>query len=163
MKIIKGQEIVEDSWTHVADEDDLPEGQVIVSLARWQQDRESLLSRGGNSGLGIALDANHHAEDIADDLEHFDVVSLNFPVFRDGRAYSVARLLRDRYDYKGEVRATGDVLRDQLFYMYRCGFDAFEVRADRSVEDALKAFDEFSVVYQPSVEEPLPLWRRRSS
>jgi len=162
MKIIKGQEIIEDSWTRVADEDDLPEGQVIVSLARWQQDRESLLSR-GNSGLGVALDADHHAEDIADDLEHFDVVALNFPVFRDGRAYSVARLLRDRYDYKGEVRATGDVLRDQLFYMYRCGFDAFEVRADRSVEDALKAFDEFSVVYQPSVEEPLPLWRRRSS
>jgi uncharacterized protein (DUF934 family) len=162
MKIIKGQEIIEDSWTRVADEDDLPEGQVIVSLARWQQDRESLLSR-GNSGLGVALDADHHAEDIADDLEHFDVVALNFPVFRDGRAYSVARLLRDRYAYKGEVRATGDVLRDQLFYMHRCGFDAFEVRADRSVEDALKAFDEFSVVYQPSVEEPLPLWRRRSS
>ena len=161
MKIIKGQEIVEDTWTHVADEDDFPEGQVIVSLARWQQDREALIAR-GNSGLGVALDPEHHAEDIADDLEHFALVSLDFPVFRDGRAYSTARLLRDRYEYTGEVRATGDVLRDQLFYMYRCGFDAFEVRADRSIEDALKAFDEFSVVYQNSVEQPIPLWRRRS-
>ena len=161
MKIIKGQEIVEDAWTHVADEDDLPEGQVIVSLARWQQDRDALIAR-SNSGLGVALDPDHHAEDIADDLEHFAVVALDFPVFRDGRAYSTARLLRDRYDYKGEIRATGDVLRDQIFYMYRCGFDAFEVRADRSIEDALKAFDEFTVLYQPATDEELPLWRRRS-
>ena len=161
MKIIKGQEIVEDAWTHVADEDDLPEGQVIVSLARWQQDRDALIAR-SNSGLGVALDPDHHAEDIADDLEHFAVVALDFPVFRDGRAYSTARRLRDRYDYKGEIRATGDVLRDQIFYMYRCGFDAFEVRADRSIEDALKAFDEFTVLYQPATDEELPLWRRRS-
>ncbi len=160
MKIIKGQEIVEDTWTHVGDDEELPEGQVIVSLARWRQDRDSLIAR-GNSGLGVALDPDHHAEDIADDLEHFSVVSLDFPVFRDGRAYSTARLLRDRYDYKGELRATGDVLRDQLFYMHRCGFDAFEVRPDRSIEDALKAFDEFTVVYQPGTDEPLPLWRRR--
>ena len=132
MKIIKGQEVVEDTWNHVADEDELPEGQIIVSYARWQQDRDALIAR-SNSGLGVALDPEHHAEDIAGDLEHFAVVALDFPVFRDGRAYSTARLLRDRYDYKGELRATGDVLRDQLFYMYRCGFDAFEVRADRSI------------------------------
>jgi uncharacterized protein (DUF934 family) len=161
MKIIKGQEIVEDTWTHVDDDEDLPEGQVIVSLARWQQDRESLIAR-SNSGLGVALDPDHHAEDIANDLAHFSLVALDFPVFRDGRAYSTARLLRDRYDFKGELRATGDVLRDQIFYMHRCGFDAFEVRADRSIEDALKAFEEFSVVYQPGTDEPLPLWRRRT-
>ncbi len=160
MKIIKGQEIVEDMWTHVGDDEDLPEGQVIISLARWQQTRDSLIAR-SNSGLGVALDPEHHAEDIADDLEYFSVVALDFPVFRDGRAYSTARLLRDRYDFKGELRATGDVLRDQLFYMYRCGFDAFEVRPDRSIEDALKAFEEFTVVYQPGTDEPLPLWRRR--
>jgi uncharacterized protein (DUF934 family) len=160
MKIIKGQEIVEDMWTHVGDDEELPEGQVIVSLARWQLDRDSLIAR-SNSGLGVALDPEHHAEDIADDLEYFAVVALDFPVFRDGRAYSTARLLRDRYDFKGELRATGDVLRDQLFYMYRCGFDAFEVRPDRSIEDALKAFEEFTVVYQPGTDEPLPLWRRR--
>ena len=159
MKIIKGQEIVEDMWTHVGDDEELPEGQVIVSLARWHQDRDSLIAR-SNSGLGVALDPEHHAEDIADDLEYFVVVALDFPVFRDGRAYSTARLLRDRYDFKGELRATGDVLRDQLFYMYRCGFDAFEVRPDRSIEDALKAFEEFTVVYQPGTDEPLPLWRR---
>ena len=88
-------------------------------------------------------------------------MALNFPIFRDGRAYSTARLLRDRYGFKGELRATGDVLRDQIFFMRRVGFDAFEVRGDRSIEDALKAFDDFKVTYQPSADESQPLWRRR--
>jgi uncharacterized protein (DUF934 family) len=161
MRIIKGQEIVEDQWVHVEDEQPLPEGDVIISLARWQAEKDTLIGR-NQGGLGVRVSPDYHAEDIADDLEHFDVVALDFPVFRDGRAYSTARLLRDRYNYEGEIRATGDVLRDQLFYMFRCGFDAFEVRADRSIDDAIKAFSEMTVTYQPATDEPLPLWRRRA-
>ena len=161
MRIIKGQEIVEDQWVHVEDEQPLPEGDVIISLARWQAEKDTLIGR-NQGGLGVRVSPDYHVEDIADDLEHFDVVALDFPVFRDGRAYSTARLLRDRYNYEGEIRATGDVLRDQLFYMFRCGFDAFEVRADRSIDDAIKAFSEMTVTYQPATDEPLPLWRRRA-
>ena len=161
MKIIKGREIVDNEWARVADEDDLPDGKIIVSIDRWQADRDVLMGR-KNSGLGVELSSDHHAEDIADDLEHFEVIALNFPVFRDGRPYSTARLLREQYGYTGELRATGDVLRDQIFFMHRCGFDAYEIREDRSIEDALEAFDEFSVTYQNAADEPLPLWRRRS-
>jgi len=160
MRIIKDRAIVEDDWQHVENGSALPEGKIIVSLDRWREERDALLGR-KNSGLGIQLASDQHAEDIADDLENFEVVALHFPVFRDGRAFTTARLLRDRYGYQGELRATGDVLRDQIFYMHRCGFNAFEVRADRSVEDALKAFDDFTVTYQPSADEHLPLWRRR--
>ena len=100
-------------------------------------------------------------ESIADDLQHFQVVALNFPVFSDGRHYSSARLLRERYKYQGEVRAIGDVLRDQLFYMKRCGFDAFALRADRDPYEALESLKDFSVTYQAATDEPLPLFRRR--
>ena len=160
MRIIKDRHIVEDDWQNVEDGAPLPEGKVIVSLSRWRAERDQLIGR-RNSGLGIKLTSSEHAEDIAADLDNFEVVALNFPIFSDGRAYSTARLLRDRYGYQGELRATGDVLRDQIFFMHRVGFDAFEVRADRSIEDALKAFDDFSVTYQPSTDEHQPLWRRR--
>lgn len=89
------------------------------------------------------------------------MIAVNFPAFTDGRGFSSARLLRERYGYKGEIRAIGDVLRDQLFFMRRCGFDAYAIRADRSPEDALVSLDDFSEVYQTSVEQPLPLFRRR--
>src|SRR5690606_27713181 len=98
-------------------------GDLIVPLRLWREHAHALKARDG--GLGVWLDADEAVEDIADDLTHFQIVALNFPVFTDGRHYSSARLLRERYGYKGEVRAIGDVLRDQLFYMRRCGFDAF--------------------------------------
>jgi uncharacterized protein (DUF934 family) len=88
---------------------------------------------------------------------------VDFPVFRDGRGYSIGRLVRERYGYKGEIRAIGDVLRDQLTFMFRCGFDAYAVRADKDLHDALKAFDEFTVQYQGAVDNPSPLFRRREA
>lgn len=125
MPLIKDQQIVTDDWQHVEDGDALPAtGGAIVSLARWQADAESL--NGRNAPLGIRLKSEERAELIAADLDRFDVVALEFPAFKDGRAYSTARLLRERYRYTGEVRAVGDVLRDQLQFMLRCGFDAFE-------------------------------------
>jgi uncharacterized protein (DUF934 family) len=88
-------------------------------------------------------------------------IEVNFPSLADGRGYSIARLLRERYGYGGELRAVGDVQRDQLYYLARCGFDAFLLRKDEDADDALAAFDDFSETYQASVERPQPLFRRR--
>ena len=157
-KIIKQRQIIADHWQHVADGEPLPAGPVIVSLVRWQAEREALLVHPDK--LGVRLQSDDVVADIAEDLLHFAVIALEFPVFRDGRAYSQARLLRERYGYRGELRAVGDVLRDQLFFMQRCGIDAYELRSDRDLEDALEAFTEFTVTYQAAADEPLPLYRR---
>ncbi len=156
--VIKNRQIVEDRWQAVGDEDDLAAGPVIVSLARWRRERAELLARGGP--LGVRLPNTADLTDLVADLPLLEVVALEFPKFSDGRAYSQARLLRERHGYRGEIRAVGDVLRDQLFFMARCGFDAFEPRADRGLEDALAAFGEFSASYQPAADQPLPLYRR---
>lgn len=97
----------------------------------------------------------------ADRLRQVSRIEVNFPSFTDGRGYSIARLLRERHGYDGELRAVGDVQRDQLFYLARCGFDAFLLRKDADAEDALTAFNDFSEAYQASVERPQPLFRRR--
>lgn len=117
-----------------------------------------LLERG--EPVGVRLPNTTDVADLAEDLPLLAVVALEFPKFADGRAYSQARLLRERHGYRGEIRAVGDVLRDQLLFMARCGFDAFELRPDRSLEDALAAFGEFTESYQPAVDQPQPLYRR---
>jgi uncharacterized protein (DUF934 family) len=155
--VIKNRQISEDRWQHVADDAELPAGPAIVSLARWQRERAALLERGQ---VGVRLPNTANVADLAEDLPVLEVVALEFPKFADGRAHSQARLLRERYGYRGELRAVGDVLRDQLLFMARNGFDAFELRADRSLEDALAAFGEFSESYQPAADQPLPLYRR---
>ncbi|MBD7978942.1 MULTISPECIES: DUF934 domain-containing protein [Pseudomonas] len=162
-RIIKNEQIVDETW-HLLDKeaslDGLPNSDdLIVPLRLWREHAHALKARDG--GLGVWLDADEAVEDIADDLTHFQIVALNFPVFTDGRHYSSARLLRERYGYKGEVRAIGDVLRDQLFYMRRCGFDAFAIRPDRDPDDALKSLKDFSVTYQAATDDPRPLFRRR--
>jgi uncharacterized protein (DUF934 family) len=101
-------------------------------------------------------------ESMADRLLGLDLIAVDFPVFRDGRGYSIATLLRTRYGWTGELRAIGDVLRDQLNYMRRCGFDAFAVRADKDIHDAIKSFAHYSVRYQGAVDDPVPLFRRRN-
>ncbi|EKM96806.1 DUF934 domain-containing protein [Pseudomonas stutzeri] len=162
-RIIKNEQIIDETW-HLLPKEETLDGlsncdDVIVPLHLWIDHAHALKARDG--GLGIWLDSNEQVEEIADDLEHFQVIALNFPKFTDGRHYSSARLLRERYGYKGEIRAIGDVLRDQLFYMRRCGFDAFAIRADRDPEDALQSLKDFSVRYQAAVDERLPLFRRR--
>lgn len=159
MQLIKDKAIVADDWQQMAvDAETLPDGDAIVPLAVWKARRDELIAR--NRRLGIRLEPGEHPSEIAADLDHFDVVALNFPTFRDGRAYSYARLLRERYGYKGEIRAVGNVLRDQMFYMARCGINAFEVEPGKSAEDALKAFDDFSVTYQNAADTDLPHFRR---
>ncbi len=158
-RIIKDRQIIEDVWQHLADDAERVEGPVIVSLVRWRQD-EALRTRA--EAVGVRLPNTLDLATISADLPRWALVALEFPKFADGRAYSQARLLRERHGFRGEIRAVGDVLRDQLFFMARSGFDAFELRADRSLEDALQAFTEFSDSYQPAVDQPLPLYRRRS-
>jgi uncharacterized protein (DUF934 family) len=162
-QLIKGDALVKETW-HLLPADTTLEGlsncdDLIVPLNLWLEHAHALKARDG--GLGVWLDSNEEAEAIADDLEHFQVIALNFPVFSDGRSYSNARLLRDRYSYTGEVRAIGDVLRDQLFLMKRCGFDAYAIREDRNAEEALQSFKDFSEVYQAATDQPQPLFRRR--
>ncbi|WP_022962347.1 DUF934 domain-containing protein [Halopseudomonas pelagia] len=163
-QLIKGNALVKETW-HLLPTDTSLDGlsnsdDLIVPLALWLEHAHALKARDG--GLGVWLNSDEEVEAIADDLEHFQVIALNFPVFSDGRSYSNARLLRDRYGYKGEVRAIGDVLRDQLFFMQRCGFDAFVIREDRNAEEALQSLQDFSVTYQAATDQPLPLFRRRA-
>ncbi|MBA1193306.1 MAG: hypothetical protein K0S77_793 [Pseudomonas sp.] len=162
-RIIKHQQIVDETWHLLPKEASFDEltncDDYIVPLQLWRDHGHALKARDG--GLGIWLDSDEQAEEIGDDVHHFQVIALNFPAFTDGRSYSNARLLRDRYQYKGELRAIGDVLRDQLFYMARCGFDAFAIRADKDPEAALEGLKDFSVTYQAATDEPLPLFRRR--
>ncbi len=149
MPLIKDDEIVEDPWIAVDDEDALPEGvPAIVSLARWRAERDTLAGR--NAPLGIRLRADQPPAEIAAELDRFQVIALEFPSFGDGRAYSYARLLRARHGYRGELRAVGNVLRDQALFMRRCGFDAFEVAEGTGVAGWREALGEISVFYQPA-------------
>jgi uncharacterized protein (DUF934 family) len=120
---------------------------LLVPLALWRVRRDDLVHRTGR--VGVWLDAGDDVAAIAPDLDRLDVVAVNFPRFSDGRGFSTARLLRERYGYRGELRAVGDVSRDQLLYLERCGFDAFALRDGEDAHRALAAFDEVSVVYQP--------------
>ncbi len=137
-----------------------PAGDVIVPLALWLEQRAALASRAGR--LGVWLDSHEEPAAIAGDLDRFALVAVNFPTFGDGRGYSIARLLRERHGYKGELRAIGEVVRDHLFFMARCGFDAFSLRDDQNAAEALTAFNDFSDAYQTSADRPLPLFRRRA-
>lgn len=160
MPLLKDGRLVDDPWRTVAADEALPmEAPAILSLDRWQAEREALA--GHNGPLGIRLRSDQPPTPIADDLGRFDVVALEFPKFTDGRAYSYARLLRERYGFRGELRAVGNVLRDQYLFMQRCGFDAFEVRDARAIEGWRQAMSEFSVFYQPAGDDRAPAGDRR--
>lgn len=148
MALIRNGELVDDEFSQAAGEEAIPDGAVIVSLEQWQAQRNALLAR--STPLGIVLESNEHPDSIAADLQHFDVVALRFPAFRDGRAYSYARILRERYAYAGELRAVGDVLVDQLHFMMRSGFDAFEIDGEDPLARYRAAAGSFSVWYQPT-------------
>src|SRR5690606_27623700 len=122
MPLLKDGKVAADSWAPLAEGAEMPQGDVIVTLEQWLAGRERL--RGHNGRLGLRLKSDQSPAQLADDLQHFALIALEFPRFGDGRAYSYARLLRERYAFEGELRAVGNVLRDQLLFMLRCGFDA---------------------------------------
>ncbi len=161
MQLIRNEAFVEPDFPTVADDEALPEGPAIVSLERWQAEREALRAR--NTPIGVRLKSGQEPSVIADDLDKLAVVALELPIFRNGRAYSYARLLRERYGYKGEVRAVGNVLRDQFHFMVRCGFDALEVADNITPEIWAENVGVFSYSYQPATDgrEPVLSLRQR--
>tara|TARA_B100001540_G_scaffold317729_1_gene352419 strand:+ start:720 stop:1202 length:483 start_codon:yes stop_codon:yes gene_type:complete len=160
MQIIKDKAIVDDNWQYITDEEALPaSGDIIISATRWAAEQENLAAY--NGAVGVQLEPGDDAMVLKGTIESLPLIAINFPVFSDGRGFTQAKILRDRLGYKGELRARGDVARDQMFYMMRVGFNAYEVKAGRSLQDALQAFDDFTVKYQVSADEKQPLYRRR--
>lgn len=162
MRIIKNRQLVEDSFEVLPVAAPVPEkGHVLVPLETWNAQRATLTERAasGSGQVGVWLDS-HEQPDAIEGLEMLSHIAVNFPKFADGRGYTIARRLRQRLGYPGELRAIGDVLRDQLFYMQRCGFDAFALLAGKNAEESLSAFDDFSISYQGAADDPRPLYRR---
>jgi uncharacterized protein (DUF934 family) len=150
MPLIKASAFAEDAFTTAADDAVLPEGAVIVSLARFQKEREALLAR--NTPLGVLLKSAESPEALGADVQRLSVIVLEFPVFRDGRAFSWARMLRERLKFTGEIRGTGHFLYDQVAYMRRTGFDAWDVPEGFTLGQFQRALGEMTNVYQPSAD-----------
>ena len=151
--------LANDAFTHVADDQDLPPGDVIISLTRFQADGERLLGEGRS--VGVRLEAGEEAEALAYDLPRLSVVALVYPKFRDGRQYSNARVLRERFGFKGEIRAVGDVLREQAGFMVRCGVDAFEPADGSTPEQWEHVTQRFRHVYQRAADSREPAFAER--
>lgn len=132
---------------------------ILIPFQLWR-DKQDLCATLGTE-IGVLVGDDDDLTEVAAHLPLTGPIAVHFPRFTNGRGYSIARLLRGRYGYRGELRAVGDIMRDQLFYLRRVGFDAFELRADQACEQALHAFEDFTQPYQASSDEPLPLFRRR--
>lgn len=165
-KLIKDGAIIENTWTLIAKPEgdaaaaEVPTGQVIVPLSIWLAQKSQLQAR---QDIGVWLDSDETAHQLGDDAKSLPLVALNFPVFMDGRPFSAARLLRERYGFTGELRAVGNFIRDQLCYLRRCGVNAFAfAREDIQLEQALASLNDFTEFYQAAVDQPLPLFRRRA-
>src|SRR5882757_1957206 len=149
MPLVKNARVTTDTFVHVADGTELPgDGAILIPAARFLENPATLSQRAGKTG--VIWPNNRDLDDLVPYLDRLAVVALVFPSFRDGRAYSQARLLRERYGYKGELRATGQVLRDQFVFMLRAGFDAFEVKKETDAEAFTATVQRYSVFYQPT-------------
>ncbi len=159
-KLIKNGQLANNDWTVIEQGGELPlNGKVFVNLADWQDNEESLLAR----DAGIWLNSDQSPRDISIDVNKIPAIAINFPVFADGRGYSYAYILRNELGFSGELRAIGDVLRDQLFYMHRCGFNAYQIRDDRDAANAIEALKDFSHTYQASSDDDKPMFKKRWS
>jgi uncharacterized protein (DUF934 family) len=165
-KLIKDGAIVDNIWTLMAKPEtdvttvEVASGNIIVPLSVWLAQKNQLQSR---TDIGVWLDSDETAEQIGNEAKQLPLIAVNFPLFMDGRAFSTARLLRERYAFKGELRAIGNVIRDQLCYLRRCGVNAFAFsNPDIKLEEALTSLNDFNEYYQASVDQPLPLFRRRA-
>ncbi|MDC1529726.1 DUF934 domain-containing protein [Gammaproteobacteria bacterium] len=163
--LIKDRQLIDNPWRLLEKDVDLnavlsdTAEHIVVPFALWQEHKDSLMDCAKE--IAVWLDSEDDPYELANDVIDLPLICLNFPVFRDGRAFSAAVILRERLNYQGEIRAIGDVLRDQLFYMQKCGIDSFDLADGVNVANALEAFNDFSTSYMSTVEEPLPLFRRR--
>lgn len=162
-QLIKDGQVVENTWTLIEASDtpesaNLPEGNIIVPLNTWLAQKEQLQKR---ADVGVWLNSDEFAEQLGEDAAALPLIALNFPGFMDGRGFSTAYLLRQRFGFEGELRAVGHVIRDQLFYLQRCGFNAFEFDASVDLEQAKQSLADFGEFYQASIDQPEPLFRRK--
>lgn len=157
--VIKHGELVSDAWQLLREipEAGLPDGPVIVPISYWLEHRDSLRAR-GDVAVWLASDQPPHP--IADDLDSLPLIAIDFPIFTDGRGFSYGRTLREHYKYKGEVRAIGEFIRDQLYYLSRCGFDAYALTTSDPAA-ALASLRDFSDGYQAAIDQNQPYFRRR--
>lgn len=162
MRLVKGGQVIEDRFVRVLDDAPLPEGApVLLPAARFLADAAELAGR--NAPVGVLWPNNRAVPELVPHLDRLALVALVFPSFRDGRAYSQARLLRERYGFRGELRATGDILQDEFVFLIRSGFDALEVKKDGDVAAFADALKRYSVFYQPAGDGRVSALRRRLS
>src|ERR1700704_3112467 len=160
MPLVKNAKISGDAFAHLADDAEIPAGgAVLISAARFLADPDTLSRRLGKTG--VIWPNNRDVDDLVPYLDRLAVVGLGFPTFRDGRAYSQARLLRERHGFRGELRATGQVLRDQFVFMLRAGFSAFEVKKESDAEAFVSTAKRYSVFYQPTGDGRITALHRR--
>lgn len=157
-------QIKADDWTVVPRPEEgevltLPEGRVLIPADMWLANRAQYANK---ETVGVWLESHDEPGMLADAVDELSIIAVNFPKFTDGRGYSSARLLRERFGYEGELRAIGDVLLDQLQFMKRCGFDSYALRADKDIELAAHCLNFFSQAYQAATDTEEPLFRRRA-
>ena len=159
-QVLKDNRLIDDSWTLLTeDSESLPSGDILLSYSQWQTFSDQLDSHDGS--VGVIIEGNADIEDIIEPLLKLPLIAINFPKFADGRAFSSARLIRERYEYTGEIRAVGGFIRDQLYYLSRCGFNAFKFDDFVDLTESAKSLQDFSEAYQVSVDQESPLFRRR--
>ena len=164
-RLIKDGVVTENPWRCIAKDAESADAindqsnQILVHLSLWQNHKDEL--KASQKEIGVWLDSEDDPYELANDTADLSLIAVNFPVFRDGRAFSSAAILRERLSFKGELRAIGDVLRDQVFYMKKCGINSFEIEDSLDVDALLQGFADFKDSYQSTVDNPEPLFRRR--
>ncbi|MBC6444692.1 MAG: DUF934 domain-containing protein [Alphaproteobacteria bacterium GM202ARS2] len=148
MPLIKDGAWYEDTWQILDDATPLKKGDVAVSLKRWQAEKDALMAYSKKAKVAVILQSDDNVDDLGDDCHHLAMVAVTLPIFRDGRAFSTARLLRERYGFKGELRARGHILQDQLLFLSRCGVDVVEVDERITLASWKQAMAELPYVYQ---------------
>jgi uncharacterized protein (DUF934 family) len=159
-QVLKDNCVINDSWTILSeDSETLPNGDILLSYNQWQNLSDQIENHNGS--IGVVIEGNAEIEEIIEPLLDLPLIAINFPKFADGRGFSAASLLRERYNYSGEIRAVGGFIRDQLYLLSRCGFNAFKFDDTNNLTESAKSLQDFSETYQVSADEEKPLFRRR--
>jgi uncharacterized protein (DUF934 family) len=159
-QVLKDNCVINDSWTILSeDSETLPNGDILLSYNQWQTLSDQIQNHNGS--IGVIIEGNAEIEEIIEPLLDLPLIAINFTKFADGRGFSAATLIRERYNYSGEIRAVGGFMRDQLYLLSRCGFNAFKFDNTVDLTDSAKSLQDFSETYQVSADQENPLFRRR--
>lgn len=162
-KLTKTGEVMPDNWQAlpkdaILDAEQLALGNWLIPIKLYNGNRALFDTK---TNVSVWLDSDDEVTEVADIVNRLPVIGVNFPVFTDGRGFSIGRTIRERYQFAGELRAIGNFMQDQLFYLKRCGFDAFVVNDEANVDSMAQSMKDFSDFYQAAVDQPTPLFRRR--